>query len=279
MLSSWRIGKVFGIAVYVHWSFVLVPLLVFFSSREAGLLAALVMVALALAVFGCVLLHEFGHALTARAYGIRSRDITLYPIGGVARLEGIPPRPVEELFIALAGPAVNLAIAFVLAVVLVLLGVSHFVLVPGADAGPPGASFIANLLLANLILAFFNLLPAFPMDGGRVLRSLLALWLGRLRATEVAARVGVMMALLIATLLPLGIYWAFEEFTPMPVLVGLFVIYAGQRELWMVRRAEAARDEDPPEVLPAEEEWPGPLRIRVVRTNGRPLPHPPEGTE
>jgi Zn-dependent protease len=253
MFRSWRFGKLFGIGVYVHWTFLLLLGWVLYSGLDEGLTAALATVALVVAVFGCVVLHEFGHALMARWYGIRTRDITLYPIGGVARLEGMSTNPVEELFIALAGPSVNVVLALLLVVVLAAMGFSHVLLFTDASGGPAGSGFLTSLLAANLMLAFFNLLPAFPMDGGRVLRSLLALRLGRLRATEIAARVGMAFAMLIA-LLPAVMYVAFGAWSPMPVLVGLFVFYAAQRELWVVRQAEAARLEEPLEVLPADGE-------------------------
>jgi Zn-dependent protease len=245
MLRAWKIGKLFGIRIYVHWScLILVVLALGSAGKDLSVSQALLIAAFVPATFACVLLHEFGHCLTARAYGIRTRDITLYPIGGVARLEGLGRHPVEELFIALAGPAVNVALGFLLALAFLPFGMS---LVPSAQVEDTPAnmagSFILTLLVANLLLAFFNLLPAFPMDGGRVLRSLLQLRLGRLRATEIAARIGLVMALLIPILPPAVWYLISAEmkFMPILVLIALFVAFAGQRELWAVRRAEAER--------------------------------------
>ncbi len=260
MLRSWRIGRVLGIAVCIHWSFLLAPALVFLGTFRKGWQEAVGAVVLVLATFACVLLHEFGHALTARLYGIRTRDITLYPIGGVARLEGMGRRPVEEIFIALGGPAVNIAIAFVLALLFALLDGSGLLKFEDKDALPFWPSFLVYLLVANVFLAFFNLLPAFPMDGGRVLRALLATRLSRLRATEIAAGIGIAFALLIA-LLPLPIFFwsrAYHPdeptFTPMPMFVGLFVILAGQRELAAMRQKERQRKEDDVlEALPVED--------------------------
>ena len=143
-----------------------------------------------LALFGCVLLHELGHALTARRFGIGTRDITLYPIGGVASLTRIPRSPGAELLIALAGPAVNLAIAGG------LVGLSMLGLFDVIGSQSLAGVFALNMLYVNLGLALFNLIPAFPMDGGRVLRAMLSGWLGRVRATEIAAGLGRTLAVL-----------------------------------------------------------------------------------
>jgi Zn-dependent protease len=243
MFRAWKVGRLFGIRVYVHWSCLLLILLVLGSGLDqTSLPRALIGAALVPFVFACVLLHEFGHCLMARVYGIRTRDVTLYPIGGVARLEGLGKRPVEELFVALAGPAVNLVLSFVLAVAFLPFGMD---LVPKAwEEDTPGnlaGFFVLMLLLVNMLMAFFNLIPAFPMDGGRVLRSLLQLRLGRLRATEIAARIGLVLALLIAVLAPAISYFVAGQVSFVPVLIGLFVAYAGQRELWAVRRVEKER--------------------------------------
>ena len=139
-----------------------------------------------LLVFLCVLLHEFGHALAARRFGIRTADITLWPIGGVARLERLPEKPLQELVVALAGPAVNVVIALVLALAIGLGGV--WFRDPGADADALQLwNLPTSLLIANIVLVAFNLVPAFPMDGGRVLRALLATRLPYARATQIAA--------------------------------------------------------------------------------------------
>jgi Zn-dependent protease len=243
MLRAWQVGKLFGIRVYFHWSCLLLVALALGSGLTHASLPRAVTGALVVpAMLLCVLLHEFGHCLTARAYGIRTRDITLYPIGGVARLEGLGRRPVEELFVALAGPAVNVALAFLLTLALLPFGTD---LIPDAlERDTPGylvGFFLVMLLLGNLILAGFNLIPAFPMDGGRVLRSLLQIRLGRLRATEVAAGIGLGIAGLLAVAGPPLCYYLFGQINLMPVFIGLFVVYAGQRELGAVRRREAER--------------------------------------
>jgi Zn-dependent protease len=239
MLRSWKLGTAFGIGLYVHWSFLLLPAYIVFSAWGATAGQMVFLLGLLVAVFGCVLLHELGHALMARQFGIGTRDITLYPIGGVARLERMSDRPWEEVCIALAGPAVNA----VLAVLLLMLGSG--LLGVEALAGvrlPVLLMFVVSLLAANVILAVFNLLPAFPMDGGRVLRALLALGLGRLRATEIAVGVGTVLALLLAAA-PFLVSLAVPELSlsPMLVLVGLFVLFAGQQELEAVRQREVMR--------------------------------------
>ena len=179
MRLSWKLGRVAGIDLFLHPSALLVWLLVAGATGE-GFFAALPLV---VALFTSIVLHELGHALMARRYGIGTHDITLYLIGGVARLNRMPRSAGPELLIALAGPAVNVAIAAVLAVVIGLSGV----------LGLP-REFWFEVLALNVGLVLFNLLPVFPMDGGRVLRALLSGWLGRVRATEVAAGLGQVLA-------------------------------------------------------------------------------------
>src|SRR5262249_51734265 len=188
---SWKLGTAFGIGIYVHWSFLLLAAYVLFSKgTQGGWAFALFSVLFLFAVFGCVVLHELGHALMARAFGIGTRDITLYPIGGIARLERMGEKPWEELCIALAGPAVNAVLAVLLSLVLVGAGAwGGFLTSPDEVAGLGGMGFLFDLLAANVMLGLFNMLPAFPMDGGRVLRALLSWPLGRLQATEIAAGV------------------------------------------------------------------------------------------
>src|SRR5262245_54189875 len=173
MRWSWKLGDVAGIGIYVHATFLLlvgwVALERWMPTRSAG--AALSGVVMVLALFACVVLHELGHAMVARRYGIRTRDITLLPIGGMARLERVPEQPRGEFLVAIAGPAVNLLIA---AALWLWLGITHGVEpLLGGFASTTG-SFLEQLFATNIVLAVFNLLPAFPMDGGRVLRALLA---------------------------------------------------------------------------------------------------------
>jgi len=174
MRISWKLGRVAGIDLFLHPTFLLILL----PGMTGGLSAFFIV-----ALFGCVVLHELGHALMARRFGIETLDITLYPIGGVARLQRMPRAPGAELLIALAGPAVNFAIVAGL-LGLELLGIG------GMESDSWLGGFLASLMLVNLILGLFNLIPAFPMDGGRVLRALLTGWLGRVRATSIAATIG-----------------------------------------------------------------------------------------
>src|SRR5882672_6084960 len=186
MFRSWKIGTMFGIGIYVHATFLLLPAFVFLAN-VGQIHFALYAVMMIPAVFSCVVLHELGHALTARRYGIETRDITLYPIGGVARLERLPQRPLEEFWIAVAGPAVNVVIAAIVGVLLSLAcGLNPSVVAQNLRDTLLGHFvdhwFLTSLLITNVFLAVFNMLPAFPMDGGRVLRALLATYLGQFRA-------------------------------------------------------------------------------------------------
>jgi Zn-dependent protease len=213
MSWSWRIGRLAGIDIYVHGTFYL--LLAWEALRRylargdpADVISGLAFI---LTLFGIVTLHELGHALAARSYGVRTRDIVLLPIGGVARLERMPRDPVQELVVALAGPAVNVALAAGIYLVLALgRGPSQF-----GEALGVGAGFLDRLFWVNVSLAAFNLIPAFPMDGGRVLRAVLAMRLDYVRATEVSASVGQGLALLFGVL---GIIY-----NPFLIFIALFV--------------------------------------------------------
>jgi Zn-dependent protease len=263
MFRSIRAGRLFGIPLYIHPTFLLLPAWILLSHPGAGAVTALFLVLWVLTVFGCVVLHELGHALMARHFGIGTRDITLYPIGGVARLESMGERPGQELCIALAGPAVNLAIALLLAPV----GLLGLFAVPGEGlsfslAMGPGilaVKFLTLVWLSNIGLLLFNLLPCFPMDGGRVLRALLTLGFGRLRATEVAAGVGLVLAMLIGTL-------ALFHGNLLSVVLALFVIFAGQQELRVVRWQEGRRAEPRPVAAPV------PAGQPLVLGSGGPAP-------
>ena len=220
MKWSWRIGKLAGIELRVHATFVLLLAwlaLVYF--RATGTIGGVASgIAFTLALFVSVVLHELGHALVARRYGVPTRDITLLPIGGVARLEYIPEKPRAELSIALAGPMVTAALALVVFAVLRLLSVP-LVFAPRAR----GVDAVAvQLMWANVTLLVFNLLPAFPMDGGRVLRALLALRMDYVRATRIAARAGQIFALFF------GIVGLMYD--PVLVVIALFVWVAAVAE-------------------------------------------------
>ena len=213
MRLSWNLGRVAGIDLFLHPSALLVYFLV--SGMMSNMLGT---IALGVALLGSIVLHELGHALMARRYGIGTADITLYLFGGVARLERMPRSAGPELLIALAGPAVNFAIALALAIV---LGFAGFV-------GLPSPDLMAIVLWMNVVLGAFNLLPIFPMDGGRILRAALSGWLGRVRATEVAASLGRVIAAVG------GIYFLMNGMFQ-PALLSLFVYVAGSMELRQVQ--------------------------------------------
>lgn len=231
-----RIGRFRGIDVFVHATFLLLLGWIAFSSYQQsgtveGVLAGL---ALITTVFTIVVMHEFGHALMAQRFGVGTRDITLYPIGGVARLERIPEKPAHELVIAIAGPAVNIALAILIGLVLVTFGVP---LLPELDPERITATFAdipVRLFWVNIMLALFNLLPAFPMDGGRVLRALLAMRLDHRVATETAAAIGRLLAV------GLGLFGVL--YSPMLVLIALFVWMAGGAEASAVEARSVLRD-------------------------------------
>lgn len=223
MSWSWSLGKPFGIPTKVHLSFVLLLAWVALSSwfSVPSLLSVGLSLAFTVAIFATVVLHELGHALTARAFGIQTRSIVLLPIGGVANLERAPETPKQELLIAAAGPAVNVAIAG--------LGGLAYLGLSALGAGAIGMQFLLAFVVANVILAAFNMLPAFPLDGGRVFRAAVERKKGRVRATEVAAKLGGWFALAFAVF---GLFGG----NPMLFLIAPFVWFAGRRELMAVRR-------------------------------------------
>ncbi|MCC6484077.1 MAG: site-2 protease family protein [Armatimonadetes bacterium] len=193
MKWSWKIGKIAGIDIFVHATFFLIfawVILAYYLQGKSAVATVLGLIFVS-ALFACIVFHELGHALTARRFGIKTRDITLLPIGGVARLERMPDEPVQELWVALAGPAVNVVIA---AVLFAVLKATH-TLVPTNGLTMTNGPFLERLALVNVFLVLFNLIPAFPMDGGRVLRAVLATRMEYSQATAAAASVGQMIAL------------------------------------------------------------------------------------
>ncbi len=227
MNGSWKLGRVAGIDLRIHWTFLLLPLYVYFSTVQQGAssLLAVYYVLFVLAVFACVVLHELGHALAARSYGIGTRDITLLPIGGVAALERMPRAPFQELVIAVAGPLVNVVIAVVIYYLMPVLA--------GVDVMTKSflGKFLMNLATVNVALFLFNLVPAFPMDGGRVLRALLAFGLPYRSATNAAVFVGQFVALGLGVIGIVNLNW-------MLVFIAGFVFLAGSSERKMVEMAE-----------------------------------------
>lgn len=243
MNTSLRIATFFGIPVQVHWTFGLLVAWLLYGSYQQGYsmretaLTGLFFVA----IFICVILHEYGHALTARFFGVGTRDITISPIGGIARLDRMPEKPYQELLVAIAGPLVNVAIAALLLIAYVV----YYGLRGGAlrdmlfgfflrDSNffPVGMTiidiFLLGMVALNSILAIFNMLPAFPMDGGRVLRALLSIRLGRLRATRIATITGQVLAG------GLAIHGLMNG-NMVTVLIGAFVFFAAAGENRSVR--------------------------------------------
>jgi Zn-dependent protease/CBS domain-containing protein len=229
MRWSWKIGRFAGIDVYVHATFFLLILWVVVLHWIEGrsLQAVISGVTFIVALFACVVLHEFGHALTARRYGVPTKDITLLPIGGVSRFERMPDKPWQEFWVAVAGPVVNLLIA---ALIYAFLFFSSG-LRPVKGLSITGGPFLERILVANLLLAVFNLIPAFPMDGGRVLRALLSTRMDHVRATQTAASVGQAIALVFGLV---GLF-----FDPFLVFIALFVWIGAAHESHSVQFKEA----------------------------------------
>jgi Zn-dependent protease/CBS domain-containing protein len=225
MKWSIRLGTAFGIPVYMHLTFLLLLAWVGLSHwiQSKSIDATFVGILFIIAIFVCVVLHEFGHALMARRYGIKTRDVTLLPIGGVARLERMPDQPMQELRVALAGPAVNVGIAAALFIGLKATGL----LQPMTGVSLTGGPFFERLLAVNIFLVLFNMIPAFPMDGGRVLRGILATRMEYTRATHAAATIGQTVALLFGFV---GLFY-----NPLLLFIAFFVWIGAAQEASMVQ--------------------------------------------
>lgn len=231
MTWSIKLGRLAGIPLFVHWTFLILLAFIGYraysvSGQDLG--AAFRAVIMIIAVFGCVVLHELGHALMARRFGIPTADITLLPIGGVARLQRIPENPAQELLVALAGPAVNVVIAAILIGGLLLGDVNLSEIIPSGNLFDGEANPFATLAFINVFLVVFNMIPAFPMDGGRVLRALLAMTLPYARATRLAATIGQSLAIVFGFLGLIA--------NPFLLLIALFV--------WIGAEAEARQVEE-----------------------------------
>jgi Zn-dependent protease/CBS domain-containing protein len=238
MRWSFPIGRLLGSELRVHGTFLILLAYVAGSAwMAAGPQAALVNTVYVLALFACVIAHEYGHALTARLFGIPTPDITLLPIGGVARLLRIPEKPGQEVLVALAGPAVNVVIF-----VLLWLGAGLSVEAAPLTGGMTFADLPRELATLNLILAAFNMVPAFPMDGGRVLRALLAMVTTRLRATRIASLIGQSLAV------AFGIYGLYIGSLIYP-LIAVFIFMAARAEMQHVRLTSLARTATAGEVM------------------------------
>lgn len=237
MRGTFQIAKLFGIPVLIHWSFALLIAWVIVSGYSSGLdvTGIIWLMLLMLSIFLCVVLHEYGHALTARRYGVGTKDIVLLPIGGVARLDRLPEKPVQELLVAAAGPLVNIAIAILLSPYFFWISMDSVQKEMVEGEGIVSTTFIPYLISLNIMLALFNLLPAFPMDGGRILRSLLAIRLGREKATKIATIVGQIFAVafVIASIYPLQ--------SPVFALLGVFIFFSALQEQRSIKGEEALK--------------------------------------
>jgi stage IV sporulation protein FB len=231
MLWSVNIGSIAGTAIKIHITFLMFLVWIFAAGwASGGAEAAMASLIFMVLLFACVLAHEFGHIFTARAFGVATPDVILLPIGGVARLERIPEKPSEEFLIAIAGPLVNVVIALVLMVGMRANLDAHSLAVVESTS----VSLVDRLAEVNLFLALFNLIPAFPMDGGRVLRALLATRLGHVRATEVAASIGQLCAFALGFL---GLFY-----NPLLIFIAIFVYLAASSEAQLVSLRAMSRD-------------------------------------
>ncbi len=230
MTWSLSLGRLFGSELRVHVTFFLLLAWVGFAAySDGGWEAAVENLFFVLSLFACVVAHEFGHALMARRYGIKTPDITLLPIGGLARLERMPENPKQEILVALAGPAVNVLIWGILMVLGAGLHVETLTQMDSARA-----DLLSRLAFVNLFLAVFNMIPAFPMDGGRVFRAVLCLSMDRVKATRVAAIGGQMVAVLLGFL-------GLSSGNPILVLIAVFVFIAASAESQDVAMRSIAR--------------------------------------
>src|ERR671920_825251 len=233
MGGSFKIGRFSGIDVKVHWTFLLLlAYFAFIGYRASGsLLGALTDTVTIVALFICVLLHEFGHSLVAQRLGLEIHSITLLPIGGVSNLESLPEKPSDEIKITLAGPLVNVVLAPIFFGVGLLLGAEPRMPTDLFTGIGSVGQFFFYLGYLNVVLALFNLIPAFPLDGGRVLRGLLATRLGALRATEIASRVGQLFA---AAFFLIGLLGG----NFLLALIAVFIFFGASGEAQMVRQRE-----------------------------------------
>jgi Zn-dependent protease len=230
MRSSLKVASIFGIEVRIHLTFLIFLVWIWFSYYQiAGFAGAVQGVLFILALFACVLLHEFGHAFAARGFGIETPDITLLPIGGVARLSRIPEKPWQELVVAIAGPLVNVVIAA--ALIFVIHGSASLEQLEYLES--PRTELLAKLASVNVMLILFNLIPAFPMDGGRVLRALLAMAMPYARATQIAAWIGQGLAVVF------GIFGIFGN--PFLIFIAFFIFVGAQQEAAMARSRGSPR--------------------------------------
>lgn len=233
MKGSLHIASFAGIPVKIHWSFGLLLLYVAYEASKDGFqpFVLLLTIGFVLSIFFCVILHEFGHALTAKRFGVKTYDIIMTPIGGIARLEKMPEGRGQEFWVAIAGPMVNFLIVAVIALGFLLIkGESLPLATPSFwDIEDETQNYFKVLLKVNGFLAVFNLIPAFPMDGGRILRSLLSLRMDRSKATRIASLAGQAIAI--------GMFaWGWYTTQPILTLIGVFIFFAARQENLMLQR-------------------------------------------
>lgn len=242
MKGSLKLGKIAGIGIFIHWTFSILIAFIIFLNYKTGYTTLQIVWSLLfiLCVFVTVLLHELGHALVAKNYNIKTRDITLLPIGGLARIEKIPERPLEELLVAFAGPMVNITLALITAFFIAVPETSE-AFIATLSKGVNASNFFLHFLIVNLWLALFNLIPAFPMDGGRMLRAILSFKFKRHVATKIAARIGQFLAF---GFIILGFFT-----NPFLILIGIFVFISAQMETENVVAKEMLRNHTVRDVL------------------------------
>ncbi len=231
MKGAVKVLTAFNIPVFIHWSFGLLLVYVLFVSNDQGFSGSQTLWAIitVLGLFFCVTLHEFGHALAARRYGVGTKDIALYPIGGIARLERLPKKPLQEFVVAIAGPLVNFAIALILLPYMIFVPSSLDIIEKGSSFAGTASDFFPAMFILNLGLGVFNLIPAFPMDGGRIFRALLSMKLDRVKATLVAARLGQIIA-------ALAIFYGIQgKLGVTSAFIGFFIFMMAQQEYRFVK--------------------------------------------
>lgn len=223
MKGSLKLGTIGGIGIFVHWTFSLLIAFIIYVNYRTGYNAIQIVwsVLFILCVFATVFLHELGHSFAAKLFNIETKDITLLPIGGVSRLESLPEKPKEELIVTFAGPLVNIVLAFITGLFITFPATSE-ALAQELSTGVNANNFFLNFFIVNIILAVFNLIPAFPMDGGRILRAILSFKFERHVATKIAARIGQFLAM---GFILLGFFY-----NPFLIFIGLFVIMGAQME-------------------------------------------------
>jgi Zn-dependent protease len=227
MKGAFKLGNISGIGIFIHWTFSLLVAYIIFSNYRAGHNIEQIVwsVIFILSIFITVFLHELGHALAAKKFNIKTKDITILPIGGLARLDRIPEKPSEELVVAIAGPLVNIALAVITGLFITIPDLKE--LAVQLTGGVNQSNFFLNFFIVNIWLSIFNLIPAFPMDGGRILRAILSIKFERHKATKIAARIGQLLAI--------GFIFIGFNSNPFLIFIGLFIILGAQAELEMTK--------------------------------------------